>query len=756
MCGLVFFINSDNPACTENVETNVSAVIGIVSSGIAYSQFEEISSSMNVPIFSERYFAKTQDKVFDEWETTAVEEMNAAAERERQAAIAEGRVKDGIPIIDVYADGCWSARSYGNNYRALSGAAVIIGRKFGEVLFMAVKNKYCVICARAHNKNTVPKDHICYKNYEGSSSGMEAEIICDGFRHSIEMYNIIYGRLIADGDSATYAKILAQNPYPNTTVVKIECRNHILRNLCNKLRAVSKEVKYPLKFRKLLSDKKVMTVRKVVLCSIKEQRRLIQEGNITKMQAIQILHADVQNSLLHAFGDHRRCKNYYCQTEKSLMSAMEVQNSTFWFRLKVIIGTVASKSQSLVEDADTNTAERFNSIIAKIVGGKRVNFSMRRAYQGRCAAAVVAFNNKLPRYTIHKKILGKSPKSVLKKMELRRYNKRLWNRNNPHKKNRLHKINQTKNDYGANCAAPDMIPDVLERAKKDFLENLATLTSDKERIEKETKLQRDCSDWLELRKNMVTASNFGKIIKKRQNTSSANLVKNLLYSENISHVASIAHGVENEKLALQQLEQQEKIIIEPCGLFVDRKYAFIGATPDGIIGEDTIVEVKCPVMAFKKGIEQAIKENKIQIYKYDKKKDTYKLNRNSNWFYQVQGQLHVSNRQKCLFAIWGGQGQDLKTEYIEREDDMWTEKMEKKIVDFYMQSILPEILDSRHTRGMPIRNCFSIPPAAPPPLLSPMRSTRSPPLNNSPLNNSPHTPTQLKNIQPRVLDYSEF
>lgn len=29
--------------------------------------------------------------------------MEAAAERERQAAIAEGRVKDGIAIIDVYA-----------------------------------------------------------------------------------------------------------------------------------------------------------------------------------------------------------------------------------------------------------------------------------------------------------------------------------------------------------------------------------------------------------------------------------------------------------------------------------------------------------------------------------------------------------------------------------------------------------------------------------------------------------------------------
>lgn len=77
---------------------------------------------------------------------------------------------------------------------------------------------------------------------------------------------------------------------------------------------------------------------------------------------------------------------YYCTKEKSLMSTMEVVNSTFWFRLKVIIGTTASKSQSPVEDVDTNSAERFNSVIAKFVGGKRVNFSFRRAYKSRCAA----------------------------------------------------------------------------------------------------------------------------------------------------------------------------------------------------------------------------------------------------------------------------------------------------------------------------------------------------------------------------------
>ncbi|CAG5037077.1 unnamed protein product [Parnassius apollo] len=132
---------------------------------------------------------------------------------------------------------------------------------------------------------------------------------------------------------------------------------------------------------------------------------------------------------------------------------------------------------------------------------------------------------------------------------MKRNRKRQRNCKNPFNKNRtnVRTKKETKNDYGSNSAAPDMVPDELERAKKYFLENLNILTMNKPQIERDTKFQRDCSDWLELRKQMVTASNFGKFFKKRPNTSTANLVKNLLYTENIAHVAAVAHGVENEK-----------------------------------------------------------------------------------------------------------------------------------------------------------------------------------------------------------------
>lgn len=108
---------------------------------------------------------------------------------------------------------------------------------------------------------------------------------------------------------------------------------------------------------------------------------------------------------------------------------------------------------------------------------------------------------------------------------------------------------------------------------------------------------------------------------------------NLRYSlqtyctEKLSHVTTIAHGVEHEQQALQKLKQQEGVIIAPCGLFIDKDYPFIGATPDGLIGHDTIVEFMCLITAYKKGISNVVEENKIQILKYDKKTNTTTINK---------------------------------------------------------------------------------------------------------------------------------
>lgn len=45
--------------------------------------------------------------------------------------------------------------------------------------------------------------------------------------------------------------------------------------------------------------------------------------------------------------------------------------------------------------------EEFNSIVRKFIGGRRINYCLKRSYQVRCCAARVAHNSKRPVYKFH-------------------------------------------------------------------------------------------------------------------------------------------------------------------------------------------------------------------------------------------------------------------------------------------------------------------------------------------------------------------
>jgi len=69
---------------------------------------------------------------------------------------------------------------------------------------------------------------------------MESDIILEGFKQSISMHNIIYHKLIGDGDSSVTKKLSIANPYgPNCKIKKIECKNHILRNYMNRVTEIA-------------------------------------------------------------------------------------------------------------------------------------------------------------------------------------------------------------------------------------------------------------------------------------------------------------------------------------------------------------------------------------------------------------------------------------------------------------------------------------------------------------------------------------
>lgn len=234
-----------------------------------------------------------------------------------------------------------------------------------------------------------------------------------------------------------------------------------------------------------------------------------------------------------------------------------------------------------------------------------------------------------------------------------------------------------------------------------YLDNLKRQLEEKDIIERETVLQAESALWLELRRCLLTASNFAKVCKRRSNISSAPLIKAMLYSYSLDHISAIQHGKTNEAAALEQLARQEHIDIKKCGLYIDNRHSFLGATPDAVF-DDGIVEIKCPKSAFGINPEDAIKAKKIKMWRMEG--NTAILNKTHDWYFQVQGQLHITQQKRCLFAVWTGSEYPLKTEMIDRDDEFWATNMEQKLIIFYNKCLLPEIVDSRKARSMSLRD----------------------------------------------------
>lgn len=217
---------------------------------------------------------------------------------------------------------------------------------------------------------------------------MEQAAVVEGFKKSEKDRNLVYSKLIADGDASTYKNILDARPYTTVTVQKIECVNHLLRNYNGKNISLKKDTSIPLDERKLLTAERLNRLR----IAVKSAIRYRMAQNSTVPDKIDQLKKDLINSPRHIFGDHSNCEQYYCTNEKKLGPNYVPHVPAVIKKLSSHATALACHAKSLLHNLNNNRAEQFNSLVAKYVGGKRINYALRNSYALRCYAAVVAFN----------------------------------------------------------------------------------------------------------------------------------------------------------------------------------------------------------------------------------------------------------------------------------------------------------------------------------------------------------------------------
>ncbi len=217
-------------------DINVRAVWGGAASGSGAFKTGELLATMGMPGLTSGSFYHIEKVLAEWWEQLMGEEIVAAGKEEKRLAELRGDYHEGWPACTVVGDGGWSKRSHKHSYNAPGGVAILVGAVTGRLLYVGVRNKTCSICTVAKGQGKDPPPHICYRNWDQSSTAMETDVILAGFHASEKMHGLRYMRYVGDGDASVMAALLERGPdYCQRGLKKLECANHVTKGIRGKL-----------------------------------------------------------------------------------------------------------------------------------------------------------------------------------------------------------------------------------------------------------------------------------------------------------------------------------------------------------------------------------------------------------------------------------------------------------------------------------------------------------------------------------------
>lgn len=144
-------------------------------------------------------------------------------------------------------------------------------------------------------------------------------------------------------------------------------------------------------------------------------------------------------------------------------------------------------------------------------------------------------------------------------------------------------------------------------------------------------------DWFKIRSGKFTASSFGDLFASKSTLTYEKAIFKVAYERLVGETPEsfsnewTDRGHELEPLARDAYEVETFNLVEDAGFFELNDW--VGCSPDGLIGADGMIEIKCP--AYNTFIWY-INSGKLP----------------STYFYQVHGQMYVTGRQWVDFVAY--------------------------------------------------------------------------------------------------------
>ena len=144
-------------------------------------------------------------------------------------------------------------------------------------------------------------------------------------------------------------------------------------------------------------------------------------------------------------------------------------------------------------------------------------------------------------------------------------------------------------------------------------------------LRKKPLLKQRTIEWLDARKNILTASDLEEAIGKSCNKLAKKKAGVIINNINYSSIPALKWGTMFEEMATRCYSQKRKNIeIYEFGLIIDEKQDHFGASPDGINEHGVMIEIKCPY-------SRKIKDGSIP----------------NKYYMQIQGQLATCCLEDC-------------------------------------------------------------------------------------------------------------
>ena len=182
------------------------------------------------------------------------------------------------------------------------------------------------------------------------------------------------------------------------------------------------------------------------------------------------------------------------------------------------------------------------------------------------------------------------------------------------------------------------------------------------------------NEWFALRLGKVTASRVADLMAKtktgysatRENYMAQLVVERISNSQAESFTnAAMQWGTDQEPYARAEYEATQGAMVEECGFVSHPTIEMAGASPDGLVGDDGLIEIKCPNTA-----------TMIDVLLTGTVASKYNT--------QMQFQMACTGRQWCDYVVFDPRMPAKAQMFIKRvaRDEEFIQKMEAEVTKF--------------------------------------------------------------------------